>query len=206
MEQNKGLALVTGANGALGNAIALALGQAGYETALHYHLHKERAAAACATIKACGGIAFLIQADLTKTKSLDKLFAKLEASQNPLVILINNAACLSQKPLFLQPGTELYEMTALNQLAAYECLQRAARIMCRQNKGRIVNTGSLSEWRPMQGQTGYSMTKAALGALTRSAALELGRFGITVNTLAPGPVAGEGLFAQQGSKKKKIIK
>lgn len=192
-ERSIGIALVTGANSALGAASALALGQMGYDLALHYHEHDNRVLEVCEKLTAVERSVRTFKADLTKEDQLRKMFDSLNTEK--LSVLVNNAAILNESPLLLSGKEAVMETVLLNQIAVYECIQRAARIMCRHNSGRIVNVGSLSQHLPLQGQVSYAMSKSALTGLTRSAALELGPFGITVNCVVPGPVSGEGMFS-----------
>lgn len=196
----KGLALVTGASGALGAAIALRLSGMGYDLGLHYHTNRDKAEKVREAIAAKGGRSTLYQADLAEEKELVELFAGIERDRSDLTVLVNNAACLIEHPLFFLDRPDIEKITAINQWAAYYCLKAASRMMCRNGKGYIVNIGSLSEHLPLMGQIGYSMSKAALTGLTRSAAMELSRFGITVNSVTPGPLAGDGLAAGSNHK------
>lgn len=203
--KDRGLALVTGASGSLGASIARHLAGMGYEVALHYHTHGDAAQAVCASIIATGGSAFILPADLTLEQDLDRLFKTLGRHKKKLEVLVNNAACLIEHPLFLLQRQQLQQLVELNQVAYYECLKRAARIMSRHGGGHIVNMGSLSARLPLPGQTAYAMSKAALEGLTKSAAFELGRFGIRVNSVIPAAVNG-GMLPDQLKNDKKLHK
>lgn len=136
----------------------------------------------------------MIACDLADQAAIDDAFKNLRHSGWAPDVLINNAAALGigvsgfldQDPKFLR------HVVDVNVLGAFRCAQLAARSMVdRGIAGKIINISSLAGSRPIWGRSAYSASKAAVDSLTRSMALELAEFGITVNAVIPGYVLSE---------------
>lgn len=204
--KNKELALITGASGSIGNAIALTLADMGYDLLLQYYRHPEGVAALKETLGFHGTNVEIASVDLTDETSLNGMFDGIIAKKQRLAVLVNNAGCLGETPLILSEKHQLEQLIQINQVAAFECIKKAGRIMTRFNTGSIVNMGSLSQDAPLSGQAAYAMSKAALTGLTRAAALELGRFGIRVNAVIPGITSGGMIPAKWQQEEEKLKK
>jgi 3-oxoacyl-[acyl-carrier protein] reductase len=195
--------LVTGANSGIGRAIATALGDQGCNVAVHYlpatgapegaaHtiLGEEAAAEIADAIRRCGGRAAIVPADLSKPEEIGGLIAAAETAVGPLDGLVNNAAACELPDSVLDADFGRYRRHYDVNLAAPTLLMSAfARALSARggSAGRIVNI-STDAARAFPGQVFYGTSKAALEAMTRAAAIELGPMGITVNAIAPGPV------------------
>jgi NAD(P)-dependent dehydrogenase (short-subunit alcohol dehydrogenase family) len=179
----KRVALVTGAAGAIGGAIAEALAREGQAVALTDRDPAVEARAA--DLPNARGYRF----DVTDHDGLPALLDRIEADLGPLTALVNNAGVASTAAL-LDLAPDAWERTlAVNLTAPLRWTQAVGRRMVARRAGRIVNVASISGLRAGIGRTAYGTSKAALIHLTRQAALELGPFGVTVNAVAPGPVA-----------------
>ncbi len=195
--------LVTGANSGIGRAVAIAIGQQGANVAIHYlpaagaaegaahTIPGEEAAFTVAEIvRRQGGRAGLIPADLSREEDIVRLVAAAEDAIGPLDGLVNNAAACEFPDTILEADFARYRRHYDVNLAAPTLLMRdlARRVSSRaQPVARIVNI-STDAARAFPGQVFYGTSKAALEAMTRAAAIELGPLGITVNAVAPGPV------------------
>lgn len=199
-------ALVIGANSPLGSAIALKLSEQGFDLVLHYHINVERVKETAKTIQGAGKNVSLVKADLTNEKDIDHLFAQLGDNTDRLNVLVYNSACLLQAPILLFRNEDLLKVVQVNQLAAYSVLQKTGRIMSRNKGGSIIMIGSLSQNLPLEGQVAYAMSKSAIGGLVRSAALELGKFAVTVNCIIPGPIDGHGMWVMSQEKRKEFMR
>nr|WP_301280393.1 SDR family oxidoreductase [Chromobacterium subtsugae] len=189
------VALVVGASRNMGRAFAEALAADGAAVAIHYNSAGSRAGAeeAAAQILAAGGQAFAVQADITKTAEVRRLFDAVEARFGHLDILINTAGMMVKKPVTEVSEEEFDAIFALNTKAAFFCLQEAGRRL--RDNGRILSIGT-SLLAATTGYYGvYAGSKAPLEDFTRALAKEVGQRGITVNVVAPGPMDTEFFYA-----------
>lgn len=195
--------LVTGANSGIGREIALAAARHGADVAVHYlgegtespgveHavLGLEAAAAVTAEVQKLGRRAVAIEGDLARPDTAARLLDRAEEALGPLYGLVNNAAHCELPDSLLEADWGRYRRHYDVNLGAPALLMAAFARRCRdrlQAAGRIVNI-STDAARAFPGQVFYGTSKAALEAMTRAAAIELGPLGITVNAIAPGPV------------------
>ncbi|GAA4618843.1 SDR family oxidoreductase [Actinoallomurus liliacearum] len=181
-------ALVTGASRGIGRAVALRLAAEGALVAVHYGGNDEAAKETVARIEEAGGAAFIVQARFGEDGAVDRLFAGLTAglAGRGLDILVNNAGIGSGSPISQVTQEELDRLLAINVTTPFFVIQRALPLL--NDGGRIVNMGSTASRFAVTTQIGYTISKAALESMAPSLANELGRRGITVNTVAPGAV------------------
>jgi 3-oxoacyl-[acyl-carrier protein] reductase len=182
-------ALVTGASRGIGRAIAQRLAADGALVAVHYGSNEAAAAETIEAIRAAGGEAFGVRAQLGVDNDVDTLFAALEAGLDgrPLDILVNNAAIATFDATIDKATPEQFDREfAINVRAPFFITQRALPLL--RDGGRIINISSGVTWFATP-QILYSMTKGALDVLGRSLANTLGERGITVNTVSPGVTA-----------------
>jgi 3-oxoacyl-[acyl-carrier protein] reductase len=183
-------ALVTGASRGIGGAIAKRLAAEGALVAVNYGKSRSEAEDVVATIAASGGAAFTIQAQIGTPGAVEALFAGLDRGltdrfgDTALDILINNAGVAASMPLTTATEEDYDRIFAVNTKGAAFVSQAAAARM--RDGGRIINIGSGAAKQPGARNGIYGMSKAALLALTRSLAVELGPRGITVNCVSPG--------------------
>lgn len=187
------LALVTGASGGIGAAIAKALALRGVTVVLHYH--RERAAAEAVRRAMAGGGHRLAAADLSEVTSIERLWQEASA-HDPIDALINNAGIFPNHPPLTTGHAEwtaAWERTlAINLTAPAHLCHCAARSMVQQGKrGRIVNISSRGAFRGEPEAPAYAASKAGLNALSQSLAKALAASGVCVFAVAPGWVATE---------------
>ncbi|MEE7449496.1 3-oxoacyl-[acyl-carrier-protein] reductase [Methylobacterium radiotolerans] len=175
-------ALVTGATGGLGQAIARALHAQGAAVALS----GTRPAALEALAAELGERASPVAADLSDKDSVEGLVPAAEAAIGPLDILVNNAG-ITRDNLFMRMKDEEWEQViAVNLTAAFRLSRAAVKGMMRRRSGRIVNIGSVVGSTGNPGQGNYAAAKAGLVGMTKALAAEVASRGITVNCIAPG--------------------
>jgi 3-oxoacyl-[acyl-carrier protein] reductase len=186
-ERPDGCALVTGASRGIGAAIARGLAADGWPVGVNYASSREAAEQVVAEIAAAGGRAVALRADVAAPDAPDELFAALEDEFGvPVLALVNNAG-ISRDELVPRLADEQWAAVIdTNLTAAFRLIRRALKAMMRARTGRIVNISSVVGLRANPGQANYAAAKAGLIALTRTAAVEVARRGITINAVAPG--------------------
>ncbi len=181
------VALITGAGRRVGAAIARALHAAGYDLALHYrHSADDIHALAQALEQQRADSTLLLQAELAELSALPAMIEKLLAHFGRLDALVNNASAFYATPLGTATAQQWNELFASNVQAPF-FLSQAAIPALREARGGIVNLLDIYAERPLANHPLYCMAKAALAAMTRSLALDLGP-DIRVNGVAPGAV------------------
>ncbi len=189
------VAVVTGASAGIGAGIARRLAEAGASVAVHYRGGKADAEAVVDGIRAAGGRATTVHAELTDPAAVRAAFAGIEASLGPVDILVNNAARQTHSTIAAMDPDEFRAMMAVNLDAVFNATQVATAAMVgRGSGGGIVNIASIEGLYPALTHPHYATTKAGLIMFTRAAALEYGRHGIRVNAVSPGVIFREGIL------------
>jgi 3-oxoacyl-[acyl-carrier protein] reductase len=181
------VALVTGAGRGIGKAIALALADEGAQLAVNYNTSATAADAAIAAITAKNGTAESFQADVSNYADASIMVDRVYDRFGRIDILVNNAGISRDSLLVNMTEKECWEVMHANFGSVFNLTQLVAANMMRERRGRIINiTSPAANRAPVEGQSNYSASKAAAEAFTRCSALELARFGVTVNAVAPG--------------------
>ena len=178
--------LVTGSSRGIGAECAKLLAKAGAKVIINYYKCEKEANEVAKFIKKNGGDAILFYANLRKKSEILNLFSAIKKKFERLDVLVNNAGIMETNLLTMINDEEFDRMVDLNIKGALYCMQRATRMMSRQESGKIINISSIIGRFGAPGHTAYAATKAAIIAMSLSAAKELGTFGITVNCIAPG--------------------
>ena len=188
MERKK-YALVTGGGRGIGRAIALRLAKAGYNVAITYRNSKEGALELQKKLLDMGSNTEIFYADMSNLDELNAAFDAYEAHYPYLDLLVNNAGVTMCAP-FLETAPELFEQVVNTDLrGVFFMAQRAAKYMIKQEcEGCIVNISSNQAIAHFDGCSVYGSAKAAVAKLTKHMALELGRYNIRLNAVAPGLV------------------
>ena len=171
-------AIVTGASGGIGKAVAIALAKEGAAVAVHFHGNEEKALLVKKEIEEAGG----------KCNALVKAVAKTFGS---IDILVNNAGITKDGLLMAMSEADFDNVIDTNLKGCFQMIRFASRRMMKQRYGRIINVSSVSGVAGNAGQANYSASKAGIIGLTKSAAKELASRGITCNAIAPGFVKTE---------------
>jgi 3-oxoacyl-[acyl-carrier protein] reductase len=187
------VAVVTGASKGIGAAIAKQLAADGASVVVNYASSKSGADKVVGEIKAQGGKAMAVQGDLSKKSDIDRLFAETKKTYGNLDILVNNAGVYDFKPLDEITEDHFHKQFNLNVLGLILATQEAARHF--NASGSVINIGSVAGTSPVAGGSVYCATKAAVDAVTKSLAKELGPRKIRVNSLNPGMIETEGFHA-----------
>jgi 3-oxoacyl-[acyl-carrier protein] reductase len=186
------VAIVTGASRGIGAVIAERLVADGFAVAVNYSSSAAEAEALVAKLQAQGGRAIAVKADVASTLEVAELFATTEKALGSVDVLVNNAGILKMVAL-AETSDELYERTfAINTRGTFNTMRAAAEHM--NDGGRIVNFSSSTVGMNLPNYSVYIASKAAVESLTQVFAKELRGREITVNAVAPGPVATELFF------------
>ena len=179
------IALVTGASRGIGKAIALALANEGADVAVNYHKQAEAAASVAAEIKRLGRRAITVQADVSDSTQVDRLFIEIEKTLGPVDILVNNAGIASALSPDQITEADWHETIRVNLTSVFLVTQRALPAMRAKKWGRLINLSSVAaQYGGIVGPH-YSASKAGILGLTRSYASAVAKEGITVNAIAP---------------------
>ncbi len=193
----KKVAIVTGASRGIGRAIALRLARDGFAVVVNYVHHRREAEKAVSEIKTGGNQAIAVQADVSKSTDVARLFDHAEHAFGGIDVLVNNAGIMPAKRI-IEMENDLFERTfAVNVRGTFNTLKQAAkRLRC---GGRIVNLSSTAVALGSPIYAVFNASKAAVDALTKTLATEFRGRNITVNAVAPGPTATD-LFLDGKSK------
>ena len=182
------VALVTGASGVIGAAMAKALASAGFRVAVHYRQGKESADEVVERIVSGGGEASAVEADLSREESVAAMFDRVERQLGPLDYLVNNAGVNRDVLLAFMSNEQWDEVIDTNLRGTYLCSRLALPAMMRRGGGAICNIVSPAGVRGQAGQCNYSAAKGGVIAFTKALSREVGRFKIRVNAVCPGVI------------------
>ena len=180
-------ALVTGASKGVGKGIALELARAGCEVAVNYNSDRAGAEATAAEITALGRQAIVLQANVGLSADVDRMFGQLDGRFNRIDIVVNNAGVQTWKALLDLEEQEWDRVIDTNLKGTFLCTQRAARRM-KDTGGSIVNIGSGCNKVAFPHLVDYTASKGGIEQFTKVAAVELGKYKIRVNCVAPGAI------------------
>ncbi|MFK0163374.1 SDR family oxidoreductase [Rhizobium sp. NPDC090279] len=185
-------AIVTGASKGIGAAIARQLAADGFQTVVNYVSSSAEAEDVVAGIEAAGGRALAVRADVAEASAVAALFDRAEAEFGRVDALVNNAGISKFSPMAEVTDEDFQQQIAVNLTGTFNGMREGAKRV--RDGGRIINlsTSIIGHYSP--GNSVYAATKAAVEAMTHTLAKELGPRGVTVNAVAPGPIATELLF------------
>ena len=187
--QTTKVAIVTGFSRGIGAEIAKQLARDGYAVAINFANSAAEASKLVVQLRQAGHQAIAIKADVSSAVDVRRMFDETEAQLGKVDVLINNAGTLQVMPL-AQHSDELFDQTfAINTRGTFNTLREAATRLS--DGGRIVNFSSSTVGLNLPGYSVYIASKAAVESLTQVFAKELRGRQITVNAVAPGPVATE---------------
>lgn len=188
MSDNKRkVAFITGGASGIGKTLTLFFAKNGYDVAFSYLGSEQSAKEIAASVENGGGKALAIKADLSRHADITKMFAEFEKHFDRLDVFINNAG-ITEKSAFLETTEEQFDkMCSVDFKGAYFCSQLAARIMVeKQIEGSIIMISSNNAYAHFADVSVYGAVKAAMTKMAEHIAIELAKYKIRVNTIAPG--------------------
>jgi 3-oxoacyl-[acyl-carrier protein] reductase len=186
---NERIVVVTGGGQGIGAAFATRFAAEGSKVAV-LDLSEDRTQSIVDRIRASGGTAYGYACDVSDHSAVESAFAALTADLGGPDILINNAGITQDSMLHKMSVEQWDRVMGVHLRGTFLCTQAAQRSMVKKGWGRVVNLSSTAAL-GNRGQANYSAAKAGLQGFTKTAALELGRYGITVNAIAPGFIISE---------------
>lgn len=191
---NKRIVLVTGATGGLGTAMCKELYKDGYHVVGNYHT-KEKADKWMKTMKDEGFDIQLFYGDVSDFDSAGDMIRKIEQEIGPIDTLVNNAGITRDGRLINMKKEDWYAVINTNLNSVFNCSRNVLDGMIQRKFGRIINISSVNGQRGQFGQTNYSAAKAGMHGFTKSLAMEVAKYGITVNTISPGYIGTDMVMA-----------
>lgn len=180
-------ALITGGGTGIGKGIAYKYAEMGYDVAITYRESEQGANEVVEDIKNMGRKVVMLKADLNQYDDIENLFSEYRKHFDTLDVFINNAG-VTKKSTFLETTKELFdELCNVDFKATYFCMQEAAKLMVEKNtQGSIIVISSNNADVVFADVSVYGPVKCAVNKLVKHAAIELAKYGIRVNAVAPG--------------------
>ncbi len=176
--------IVTGASRGIGRGIAVRFGAAGAPVVAV--ARGDHADAVVDEIRAGGGRAVSVEADITDVAQIDAVIKRTRDEFGRIDVLVNNAGIVRDQLALRMSSSDWEDVVATNLTAAFNCARAVLRPMLKQRSGRIINVGSVVGQMGNAGQVNYAASKAGLEGFSRALAREVASRGVTVNVVAPG--------------------
>ncbi len=183
------IALITGGAQGIGLAVAQAFAQEG-ATVIIWDVQHEKAQEVVANIEKQGGKAFTQKGvDITSLASTELFAKEIHEKYGKIDIIVNNAGIVRDASFLKMTEEQWHQVINVNLTGTFNCTKAVIPYMTAQNYGRIINISSVSGLFGNFGQTNYVAAKAGVSAMVKVWGKELGKFNVTANAIAPGPIA-----------------
>jgi acetoacetyl-CoA reductase len=199
------IAVVTGGSRGIGSAIARELAASGATIVVNYVKGAEAASGIVAQIEAAGGSAHAEQGDVSDHDSVEAMFARIKERYGRLDVLVNNAGILRDRTFKKMSISDWHEVISTNLTSVMSCCHFGVPMLLDNGWGRIINISSFVGQLGNFGQANYSAAKAGILGFTKTLAIELARYNITVNAVCPGFVETEMWHSVPANIQEKIL-
>src|SRR6202140_4878938 len=180
------IALVTGASRGIGRAITMALAKEGAAIAVNYRVSESEAKRVVEELNALGVKTMLAQANVSNGSETREMVQRVIKAWGRIDVMVNNAGITRDKTLRKMTDEDWFEVISTNLNSVYFGVMAVMPLMIEQKYGRIINISSFVGQAGNFGQANYSASKGGIIAFTKTAAIELAKYNVTVNALAPG--------------------
>ncbi|WP_062353202.1 enoyl-[acyl-carrier-protein] reductase FabL [Bacillus kwashiorkori] len=187
------VALVTGSSRGIGRAAAIRLAKAGYDIVINYARSKSKAMETAQEIEKLGRKTLVVKANVGDVEKVKNMFGEIAEVFGRLDVFVNNAASGVLRPVMELEENHWNWTMNINSKALLFCAQEAAKLMEKNDGGKIVSVSSIGSIRYLENYTLVGVSKAALEALTRYLAVELAQKNIVVNAVSGGAIDTEAL-------------
>lgn len=194
-------AIVTGGSLGIGAAIALELARDGAAVALNYRKHSDEANAIADKIREMGQKAMVVQADVTSFDDAQKMVATVKEEWGKVDIMVCNAGVNSDSVIWKMTEEQWDTVIDINLKGYFNYIRAVAPVMREAKYGRIVCLTSINGMRGKFGQVNYAASKAGIIGMVKTTARELGKYGVTVNAIAPGLILTDMMAAMSEEAK-----
>jgi acetoacetyl-CoA reductase len=201
---NKRIALVTGATGGLGTAMCKQLAKDGYHVVGNYR-SKAKADEWLKQMKEDGYEVHMYEGDVTNFESMGAMIAQIEQDLGNIDILVNNAGITKDGRFMKMSLDDWNAVINTNLNSIFNTTRHVINGMMERNFGRIINISSVNGQRGQFGQTNYSAAKAGMHGFTKTLAMEVAKYGITVNTISPGYIGTDMVMAVPEKVREQIV-
>ncbi len=205
MPLDKKVSLVTGASRGIGKAIALEMAREGADVIVNYNHSQDKAIEVTRAIEALGRRALAIRADVSKADDVEEMRRLVLKEFGSVDILVNNAGTHYHLKSWEMEKSEWSRVLGVNLDGVFLCSKAFSGEMRAKKWGRIINISSIVAFTGTDHEAHYGASKAAVVGLTKALALELARFNITVNAIAPGWVETDMTSAVTEDAKRKAL-
>lgn len=180
------VAIVTGASGGIGAAVALELALLGFDIGIHFRSGEEKAKEVAKKIEAVGRKKVLLKADLTSSSECNAIMEKCINELGSIYALVNNAGITKDTLVMRMEDEDFSKVVDANLKSCFYMTRAAMPHMLKSRQGRIINVSSVIGIIGNAGQANYAASKAGIIGFTKSCAKEVAKRGICVNVVAPG--------------------
>ncbi|MBL7766911.1 MAG: acetoacetyl-CoA reductase [Chitinophagaceae bacterium] len=203
-QNNKRVALITGATGGLGTAMCKELFQDGYHVVGNYR-NKAKADEWQQKLKDEGFDIDMVEGDVCNFEAVGNMIKEIESRIGNVDILVNNAGITRDGRFAKMSPDDWHAVIETNLTSVFNCTRHVINGMIERNFGRVINISSVNGQRGQFGQANYSAAKAGMHGFTKTLAMEVAKYGITVNTISPGYIATDMVMAVPEKVRDQIV-